>query len=214
MNPSSSSFDDATENFSDWIQLHARQVAIGVGAIVVLGGGYFLWRSSTANRASRAEAALFEAQAPLLQGNLPAAQQQLQQVAQRYDGTPGGAQAQMALAQTYFEQGKYQDGLNVLKQADDAPKSLANGVKHLTAVGYEGMGRYADAAKLYEETARNAASEAERHQFEADAARAYQLGGDRTNALRLWTALTKIDGQGVADEARVRVGELEAKPAK
>jgi predicted negative regulator of RcsB-dependent stress response len=214
MNPHSSSFDDATENFTDWARLHSRQLAIGVGALVVLGGGFYLWRSSSANRATRAETALFEAQSPLLQGNVPAAQQQLQQVAQRYDGTPAGTQAQMTLAETYYDQGKYQDGLNVLKQADDAPKALQNGVRHLTALGYEGMGKHAEAAKLLESVAADAANETERHQYQAEAARNYQLAGDKASALRLWTELSKVDGQGIADEARVRIGELEAKPAR
>ena len=214
MNPSSSSFDDATENFADWVRLHATQVAVGVAAVVVVGGGLMLWRTSSANRAQRAETALFEAQAPLLQGNIPAAQQQLQQVAQRYDGTAGGAQAQMTLAETYFEQGKYAEGLNVLKQADDAPKSLASGVQHLTAVGYEGMGKYADAAKQYETAAQSADNDAERNQLRADAARAFVSAGDRQNAIRIWSDLAKIEGQPIADEARVRLGELSVKPAR
>jgi predicted negative regulator of RcsB-dependent stress response len=214
MHQSSSSFDDATENFTDWVRLHAKEVGITVGAIVIIGGGFYLWRSSNESRAARAEAALFDAQTPLLQGNLPAAQQQLQQVAQRYDGTAGGAQAQMTLAETYFEQGKYQDGLNVLKNADDAPKSLANGVRHLTAIGYEGMGRYADAAKLLETVAADAGSDTERNQYKAEAARNYQLAGDNASALRIWRQLMTVQGQGIADEARIRVGELEVKPAR
>jgi tetratricopeptide (TPR) repeat protein len=214
MNPSPSSFDDASENFADWLRLHAKEVAIGVGAVVILGGGLALWRGSSASRNRRAETALFEAQAPLLQGNVPAAQQQLQQVAQRYDGTAAGAQAQMSLAQTYFDQGKFQQGLDVLKQADDAPKALQNGVRRLTAVGYEGLNQFLEAAKRYEEAAANASTDTERHQLQADAARAYQLGSNRDAALRLWTELAKLQGQGIADEAQVRVGELTAKPAR
>ncbi|AHG90780.1 Tetratricopeptide repeat-containing protein [Gemmatirosa kalamazoonensis] len=211
MTHSPASFDDATENFTDWVRLHATQVALGVGAVVIIGGGLALWRSSANSRAHRAEAALFEAQAPLAEGNIPAAQQQLQQVAQRYDGTAGGTQAQLALAETYYDQGKYQEGLNVLKQADDAPKAMQNAVRHLTAVGYEGLGKFEDAAKLYEQAVGDAATDSEKHQLQAEAARAYQNAGKNDQALRLWTDLAKIEGQGLSDEARVRVGELTAK---
>lgn len=214
VNPRSSSLDDTTENFADWVRLHASQLTIGVIAVAVLGGGYYLWRGTSARTASRAETALFEAQAPLLQGNTAAAQKQLQDVAQRYDGTAAGAQAQMALAQTYFEEGKYPEGLAALKQADDAPKSLANAVRQLTGVGLEGMDRYADAARTYAEAAANASSDAERRQLQADAARNYQLAGDKPNATRLWTELSKVTGTGVADEARVRLGEVTVMPAR
>jgi predicted negative regulator of RcsB-dependent stress response len=214
MTQSTSSFDAATENFTDWVREHATQVTIGVAAVAVLVAGGALWRSSSANKAARADAAFFDAQAPLAQGNVPAAQQQLQQVAQRYDGTAGGTQAQLLLAQTYYDQGKYQDGLNVLKQASGAPKLFSGPIKVLTAVGNEGLGQFAQAAKSYEDAASEAHSEAERSQLRADAARAYQAAGDKVSALRIWTDLAKLEGQGVADEARVRVGELSTTVAR
>lgn len=214
MNSNASSFDDATENFADWMRLHATKVAVGVGAVVILAGGIALWRGSAASRARRADTALFEAQGPLMQGNLPAAQQQLQQVAQRYDGTAAGAQAQMVLAQTYFEQGNFQKGLEVLAQAEDAPATLQNGVRRLQAIAYESMGQYDRAAKTYEAAATGAESDTERNQYKADAARAYQYAGNRDAALKLWTELSKLEGQGLADEAKVRVGELSVRPAR
>jgi tetratricopeptide (TPR) repeat protein len=213
MNPSPSSFDDVTENFADWVRLHATQVALGVGAVVVIVGGAALWRSSKASRAARAEAAFFQAQAAAAQGGPAAAQKQLEQVAQRYDGTAGGTEAQLALAQAQYDQGKYQDGLNVLKQANP-PKGLDRSVRLLTAVGYEGLGKYADAAKIYEDAVKDATGASERAQLQADAARAYQAAGDKAAALKIWTELAALQAQGIADEARVRVGELAAKPIR
>jgi tetratricopeptide (TPR) repeat protein len=214
MNQRTSSFDDAAENFGDWVRVHSKQVAIGVGVVAVVVVGAALWRSSASSKNNRAETAFLQAQAPLVQGNVPAAQQQLQQVAQRYDGTAGGAQAQLLLAQTYFDQGKYQEGLNVLKEADDAPDALRNSVRLLTAVGYEGLGQPAEAAKRFEEAAGDAKTEPERLQLQADAARAYQAAGNKDAALRLWSELAKVQGPGISDEARVRVGELTAKSAR
>jgi tetratricopeptide (TPR) repeat protein len=214
MNQRSASFDDAADNFGEWVRLNSTKVAISAGVVVALVAGAAIWRSSSASKATRAETAFYDAQAPLAQGNLPAAQQQLQQVAQRYDGTAGGTQAQLLLAQTYYDQGKYQEGLNVLKQAEGGPKALEGSVRLLTAVGYEGLGKYDEAAKRYEDAASAASSEAERLQFRADAARAYQVGGNRDAALKIWNDLAKMDAPGLADEARVRVGELTAKPVR
>lgn len=213
MTPSTTSFDDATENFADWVREHSTQFVTGVAVVVALVGFTWFWRKNGETRAAKADAEFFAAQGPLIQGNVPAAQQQLQAVAKRFDGTAGGTEAQLLLAQTYYDQGKYQDGLNVLKNASGAPKSFTNSVRLLTAVGYEGLGKFADAAKAYEAAAADAASANEKSQIQADAARAYQAAGDNASALRIWTELSKLESQGIADEARVRVGELTAKPA-
>lgn len=207
MSPSHPSFD-TSENFGDWVRLHGRQVAIGVGAVAVLFVGTVLWRSNQSSRSGRADAEFLQARQPLALGDQAAAERELRRVAQRYDGTAGGAQAQLLLAQVLFDQGKFQDGLIILQEASDAPKTLSNSVRVLTAAGNEGLGKFNEAGKAYEDAAAAAVTPPEKLQLQASAARAYQAGGDRTSAIRLWTELSGIDGQGAADEARVRLGEL------
>ena len=192
---------------ADWVRDHGR--AIGVGAVVValLGVGGVAWRGSERAKAQRAEQAFFQAQAGA-QGNPAAAERALRDVATRYRGTPGGAQATLLLAQALYDQGRFQDGITVLGRAD-APEEFRDAVRVLTAAGYEGVGRGADAGRLYEELANAPGVVARRRdELRAAAARAYQLAGDRTSAARLWGAVASSGTGPIVDEARVRLGEL------
>ncbi len=211
---SESSFEDATESFLDWFRLHSTKVVSGMAVVVVATAGYMAYRAYSAGQETRAERAFFDAQAPLANRDLAAAETQLRQVGTRYDGTAGGAQAQLALAQLLFDQGKYQEGLDVLKNADDAPSSLKPAVRVMRAAGEEGLGRPAEAAKLYEQAAADEEIEARKAELQANAARAYQQAGQADAARKIWTELGQKEGSPLADEARVRLGELDAKPAK
>ena len=207
--PSQSTFnDDVTGDFGDWMQAHGRQVGIGVGVVVALALGGMLWRSNQTNKSTRADAAYLQARQAVLQGDQGGAERDLRQVAQRYDGTAGGAQAQLTLAQLLFDQGKYQDGMNVLNQASDAPKSLSNAVRILMAAGYEGLGKFKDAGKTYEDAANAATTTAAKTELKANAARASQAAGDRGSAIKAWQELAAMPDAGVSDEARIRLGEL------
>lgn len=207
------SLDDATESVADWARLHAKTLAIG--AIVLAAGvaGLAIYRSTESTRATRAEAAFLEAQAPLATRDLPAAERQLRQVATRYDGTAAGAQAHMLLAQVLFDQGKHQAGLDALAQADDAPDALRPSIRLLTAAGHEGLGKYADAARVYEQAAADVRGQSREQELRANAARAHQLAGNADAARRIWGELAKGAEGGIADEARVRLGELTTAPA-
>jgi TolA-binding protein len=207
--PPATTFEDATENAADWARLHALQLAAGAAIVVVAVGGAFAYRSMSASKAARAERAFFEAQAPLANQDLAGAERQLRQVAQRYDGTAGGAQAQLMLAQVLYDQGKHQDGLKVLDETD-APDALESSVALLKAAGYEGLGRFADAAKIYEEAADDATAESRKLDLRASAARAYQQANNAEAARRIWADLAKHEEAPIAQEARVRLGELTA----
>jgi lipopolysaccharide biosynthesis regulator YciM len=204
-----------SDSVGDFFRLHGRAVGIVAGGALLAVGATAAWRWNRSSQGERAEAAYFQALNSPGAGENPArAEAALRQVAQGYDGTTGGAQAQMTLAQLLFDQGKYQDGLQVLANASDAPEPLRPGVQLLTAAGYEGLNRFADAAKRYESLAAGAKAETTRDQLLASAARAYTAGNDRANATRLWQQLASRDGAPVADEARVRLGELAAATAR
>lgn len=202
----------AADPAGDWFRAHGRPLAaVGLALAVVIAGSLF-WRSSSAGKATRADAAFATASAPLATNDVAAAQRELRQVATQYDGTAGGTQAQMLLAQLLFDAGKYQEGIDALKQADDAPAPMRSGVLALTAAGYEGLGRFGDAAGRYEEAATAATSSAARQDQQANAARAYQLAGNTAAARRLWEQLSAEESGPFADEARVRLGELSGAP--
>jgi predicted negative regulator of RcsB-dependent stress response len=206
------SLEETTDSVAIWFREHSRAVSIAALAVAAAAAGTFFWRTSAASKATRAEQAFFQAQAPVAQNDLATAEKELARVGQQFDGTAGGAQAQMLLAQVYYEQGKYQQGVDALKNASDAPEALRSSVKVLMAGGLEGLGKPADAAKLYEEAAQAAAG-GQRDELRASAARAYQAAGNAEAARKIWDELVKNEASPLADEARVRLGEVAAKPA-
>lgn len=192
---------------SEWFQANARAVSLAGAALALAVVGSVAWRTSERSKGRRAEQALFQAEAGGA-GDPRQAEQALRGVVSRYSGTAGGAQAQLLLAQSLYDQGRYQDGITVLGRGKP-PAEFAESVQLLTAAGYEGLGRGGDAARIYETVANSEPrSPQRRSELRAAAARAYALANDRPAALRIWRQIV-LDGTGSAvDEARVRVGEL------
>ena len=207
--------DDRADSFFLWIQGHMRQVAIAGIVVVALGLGVWLWRQSREARERNASIDLLTAAQTIQSGNLALAQSDLERLVDRYEGTNAAAQASLELATIYYQQGQYDRGIAALERLsksadDDLLKAMAeNGI----ASGHEGAGRHADAATHYLRASELTRLEDERDAYVANAARAYQAAGNRSEAIALWRRLA--DGEGSqAAEARVRLGELTAEPAK
>lgn len=195
---------------SDWFGANARAIGIAGAALVVAAVAGVAWRSSERAKNGRAEQALYQAEASLAQGDASRAEKALGDVATRYRGTSGGAQAQLLLAQTLYDAGRFQDGLAVLGRSKP-PAEMADAVQLLTAAGYEGAGRPLDAARIYERLADASGVIPSRvAELRAAAARAYQLGNDRVAASRVWRTIAGGPSGPLVDEARVRLGELTA----
>ncbi|GJG88699.1 hypothetical protein tb265_38800 [Gemmatimonadetes bacterium T265] len=191
-----------------WLEHNGRAVGGAALVAVVAIGAAFAWRASSQASAERADRALYEAEARFAQGD-PGAAQALQQVSGRYGDTPAGAHARLLLAQSYYDQQKYADGLRVLGSGS-VPADWREATERLRAVGEEGAGRPKAAAVVFERLATDAGPDA-RAALLGDAARAYEGAGDLANARRVWQTLVDTGARGVADEARVRVGELNAR---
>ena len=194
---------------AEWVRDHGRAVGVATIALAALAVGGVAWRSSERAKERRAEQALFQVQATAqAQTGTPAVERDLRGVAARYPGTSGGAQAALLLAQSLYDQGRFQDGLAVLGRVK-VPGQFATSVKLLSAAGLEGAGRAGEAARLYEELSNTPGLvERRRDELRAAAGRAYQLGGDKASALRVWRSILAVGGGTALDEARVRVGEL------
>ncbi len=189
----------------EWLERNGRNLgAVALVAAVAIAGG-FAWRASSRASGDRAERALYEAEARFAGGD-PNAAQALQQVTSRYGDTPAGAHARLLLAQTYYDQGKFADGLRVLGSGS-VPSEWQRATEQLRAVGEAASGRPKDAAMQLEKLATDAGPD-ERASLLADAARAYTTAGDSANARRVWKQIVDTGTPGAADEARVRLGEL------
>lgn len=207
--------DDSTESLVDWFQSHVREVSIVAGAIVVIVGGTFAYRTMSASTERNAEQAFFSAQA-LRQGSDPTqAETALSRVTTQYRGTAGGTQAAMVLAQLRYDGGKYDEGLKVLSElkGGGSGKEFGAAVEALIAAGYEGQGKLAEAGAAYLKAASIARFDADKQRYQADAARVYGAAGQVAEAVKLWQALADDPKSALADEARVRLGELTVTPA-
>ena len=213
--PSHPQIDDRADTFFLWVQTHMRHVAIAGVVVVALGLGFWLWRQSRAARERNASLELLTASQTIQSGNLALAQSDLEKLVTRYQGTNAAAQAAFELASIYYSQGQYDRGIALLQQlasssSDPLVKAMAeNGV----GAGYEGGGKFADAAGHYRSAAELTRLEDERDIYLANAARAYQSAGNKTEAIAIWRRLAEAEGTQAA-EARVRLGELTAEPAK
>jgi predicted negative regulator of RcsB-dependent stress response len=199
----------------DWMQENARVLTATAIILVALLLGAYLYRGTQASKAEKAEQALGRAEQSIASGNLPLAQTDLRRVVTAYNGTSAAATAAMLLAQMSYDQGKYQEGIDQLEKTarTGAAKPLRSSLQALIADGYMGLGKPAEAANRYEEAAAEARFDAEKAQHLASAARAYVASGNTEAARKIWEKLANDPTGATAGEARVRLGELQAKPA-
>jgi tetratricopeptide (TPR) repeat protein len=201
------------ESFTEWFMLHKREVSWAVIAAAILVMGYWYYERSQALKAQRAETAYFQARQSAAVGNLPLAVSDLQKVATRYEGTRAGAQASMTLAQALYQQKKYKEGIAALKKAEaKAPSDFRPSIHILEADGYEELKDFLAAAEQYKVAATESKYPADKAQYQAAAARDYMAAGKSEEAKAIWTELAKDDTGPMAAEAKVRLGELLAKP--
>ena len=207
--------DDRADTFFLWIQSHIRQVAIAGVVVVAMGLGVWLWRQSRVARERNASIDLLNAAQTIQSGNLALAQSDLERLVTRYEGTNAAAQAAFELAGIYYGQGQYDRGIALLqKLAESSDDPLVKAMAENGAgSGYEGAGKFADAAGHYRRAAGLTRLEDERDSYLANAARAYQAAGNKAEAVAIWRQLIESEGTQAA-EARVRLGELAAEPAK
>jgi predicted negative regulator of RcsB-dependent stress response len=198
---------------TDWLMLHKRQVSWGVLALAVAIGGIWYFQRSRSLREQHAERAYFQARQSASAGNMPLAVSDLKKVVTRYEGTRGGTQAAIFLAQSLYEQNKHKEGIVELNKAlGDAPADFVPSIHVLIANGHEELKEFGPAAERYKSAAAATDFPAEKAKYQAGAARAYMAAGKSEEAKAIWTELAKDETGPMAAEARVRLGEITARP--
>jgi tetratricopeptide (TPR) repeat protein len=209
------SLEDPSETFFEWLQTHSREVSFAALGILAVAVGAWLYGYFGRSKIAKAEGLLAQAETTLSTQRLPEAQAQFERLVQSYEGTPAAGQGLLRLAQVLYEQGKFQDGVARLEAAFDDHESgpFAVSVRQLAAAGHEQLGRPAEAAARYAEAAAKSTLAGERDGLNARAARAWTDAGQKDEAVRLWKAILDRPESPLANEARIRVGELTAVPA-
>jgi predicted negative regulator of RcsB-dependent stress response len=204
--------DERAQNLLDWAEMHSRLLTAIAVAIVVVAGGYWFYSKSHEARARNAASALQQAELAVASGNLALAQSNLEKIVDRYDATRSGKQARLILAQVRFDRGQFADGIAALQPlTKEGDKGLRANAYNLQGSGYEAEKKLEEAAKAYQQAAEVTPYAVERDQFQASAARALTEGGKIDEAKKLWSQLASDPASAMAAEARVRLGELEAK---
>lgn len=203
--------ENKAESLLEWVRANSSRISIAGIIVVAVAAGGLLWRASADKKEVRASQALAAAQNVVQSGNAALAQSDLQALLRRYGGTSAGIQARLLLAQVYYGQGKVDDGLRELN-AITSPGLYAASVHALKAAGLEQSGKPGEAANEYEKAAAEANTAVGKASYQSDAARAYLAAGNTDAAKRLWEAMAADDTNPMAGEAKVRLGELNAKP--
>jgi len=208
---------DRAQTVLDWTRINARALTIGAVVVAIAAAGYWFYLRSREIQSANAEKALMNAKQSISAGNTSLAQSDLQKVYSRYGSTNAGVEAAMLLAQIDYDGHKVQDGVSLLDKVagSSAASRMQSTILGLEGDGYMQLGKPAEAAKRYEAAATATIYEAERAYQRSKAARAYQIAGDTAKARDVWTSiLNDPSAQSMAAEARVRLGELTAQPAK
>lgn len=207
-----STAEDRVGTLVDWLELNSRSLMYGAIGLLVVAGGVWFYRQSNARQSESAFTSLGEAQTAMAAGNMALAQSDLEKLIKRYGDTSAGAQAHVLLAQVHYEKGEFQPGIEELKSVTGSKDAyLAAAAINLQGAGYEQLGKYPAAAETYQKAAAKATSTIDRDVYMANAARALTTAGNTEGAKKIWTALAKDEASPASAEARVRLGELEAK---
>lgn len=199
---------------TDWFRTNGKALAIGLGGVVVVGAVAFFWRQSAQIRSDKAESALATAQSAYYSGNVPLAKTNLEKVVTAYSGTSGGAQAVLLLAQISYGDGKFDEGIKRLTDAKGSfPDDFAADAESMIADGYADSGKPADAADHYAKAADLSRFVGDKDTYHAAQARALTAAGKPDDARKIWVQLGTNVESPVYTEARVRLGELNTKPA-
>jgi predicted negative regulator of RcsB-dependent stress response len=197
-----------------WVVERGRALSYVFGGAVVLVAVILFYRESQTRKNERADAAFATAQSAFYSGNTALAKSDLEKLVTRYPKTASGTQASVLLAQILYGEGKYDDGISRLTAASgSAPDYLASAVEAVLAAGYADSKRYDQAVEHLNKAAASAAFPAEKAVFQAEAARMLQMAGKTAEARKVWQSLADDPESPVANEARVRLGELDAKAA-
>ena len=195
----------------DWINRNGRNVAIGAGILVVLGGGFWLYTVSASRKEAFASQELMQARSSAESGNLPLAASDLTKLIERFGGTRAADEAVIVLNQVRLVQGQRDVAVNALQEFvrsnhDDQVTASAYG---LLGAGLEDQGKRKEAGDAYREASRAARLDFLKASYLIDAGRAYTTAGDSTSAKSAYAEiLDKFGRLDQAAEARVRMAEL------
>ena len=203
-------------DFAAFYAKNRKRILAGAAIVVAAGAIGWFWTASRKLKEKNGELAYASAERSYYSGNLQLAQTDLARVVQRYGSTRAGARASMLLARAMYQQGKADSGVLKLREAvgKSAAAPFRAALHALIAAGFENSEKYDSAAAAYGQAAVAATTQIDREIYQADQARALASAGKPAEALRIWQTIAAREASPLIAEARLRIGELTASPAK
>jgi predicted negative regulator of RcsB-dependent stress response len=203
-------------DFGEFFAKNQKVVTAAAATIVAIGLGYWFWAASSERKADRAEQAYAAAERSVYSGNPQLAKTDLERVVQRYANTTAGVRAAILLAKQHLKAEKPSDAIPVLRGAADqgAAKPFRTSIYALLGSAFEAENKFDSAAAAYRSAADATTLTAEKELQQASAARALAASGKKEEALELWRAIAARETSPLAGEAKLRIAELSATPAK
>jgi predicted negative regulator of RcsB-dependent stress response len=215
--PKVTSTADRGEGVLDWFRIRTRYLTIGAAVVAAALIGYWFYTRSAQIKSGRAEQNLLQAKQAVVQGNAALAQNDLQNVMKRYGKTRAGVEAGLVLAEIHYGRREFQKGIDALRGVLNkaAAEPSVSKIHALIGDGEMELGKAEDAAQSYQRAADQARFDGARAFYTARKARALTVAGKTAEARKLWEELASADwAKSVSPEARVRLGELEARQAR
>ena len=207
--------EERTDSIFFWIQSHTKQISIAAAILAVAAVGAWIYMRTQRSEEQRAEQMLNQARQSMAAGNTALAQSDLDKVVKRYPDAAAGRQAVLLLSEVLYRGGKFEQGITELKKVADvrSEDGLSAVAEGQIAAGYEELKKFVEAADHYQKAASLARFDMDRDLFLASAGRAFTAAGNQDAARKIWSDLAADEAGAVAGEARVRLGELNARTA-
>ncbi len=203
--------DAAPAATTPWYKDRTRQLAVAVGAVVLLALSVWLVVSSGRRKEAFAQRLLSQAIATADRGNYGQASAELQRVVQTYRGTEAAGEAVLALNWVRLNNNQGAIAAQDLRAfvATTPPPRLASAANALLAAAEENAGRFAEAGAAYEKAAKASDMANLQAAHLVDAGRAYRLAGKREDAIRVYRNVVEKHAETPSfPEAEVRLAEL------
>jgi tetratricopeptide (TPR) repeat protein len=205
--------DAAPAAATPWYKDRTRQLALAIGAVLVIALGVWLVISSGRRKEAFAQRMLSQAIATADRGNYGQASAELQRVIQTYRGTQAAGEAVLALNWVRLNNNQGAIAAQDLRAfvATNPPPRLSASASALLGAAEENAGRFAEAAAAYESAAKTSEMANLQASYLVDAGRAYRLAGRREDAIRVYRTVVEKHGDTPSSpEAQVRLAELTA----
>jgi TolA-binding protein len=201
----------ATATPTPWYRDRRRLIGAVVLAVLLLGVGAWVVKSSERRKEEFAARSLNQARAAAEAGNLPLASSELQRLIETYRGTDAATEAVITLNQVRMVNGQSElaaVGLREFIQLDPPRKYLAP-ASGLLGTALENAKRPAEAAEAFRNASRAADLEYLKARYLIDAGRAFKAAGKDAEARGAYRAvIDSFPESASVTEAKVRLAEL------